>query len=58
MIDLQKRAQLLRFAQLIMAATIFGGAAVDALASSYPTRAVTGGRERDDRRSQRRAGKG
>jgi hypothetical protein len=41
MIDLQKRAQLLRFAQLIMAATIVSGTVVGALASSYPTRAVT-----------------
>lgn len=41
MIDLQKRAQFLRFAQVIMAAIIFDGTVVDALASSYPTRAVT-----------------
>jgi tripartite-type tricarboxylate transporter receptor subunit TctC len=42
MVDLQKRAKLLRFAQVvIMAATIFDGAVVDALASSYPTRVVT-----------------
>jgi tripartite-type tricarboxylate transporter receptor subunit TctC len=41
MVNLQKRALLLRFAQAIMAATIFDGTVVAALPSSYPTRVVT-----------------
>jgi tripartite-type tricarboxylate transporter receptor subunit TctC len=41
MFDLQKRAQLLRLAQVIIAATILGGTGIEALAADYPTRTVT-----------------